>query len=123
MRQCECLLLLLPLTDKSKAVRRLNGLLFLWLLLVLLVLLVLRRKLLRGIRVLLAHELLRALFDGLETVRHLPELTLEVFLFLRELEQGRGPLGQGVSLLSPAGTGTGINIRYCVAYDPMECGV
>jgi len=55
-------------------------------------------------RVLLGHELLRPLLDCFETVCHLPELALEVLLFLCELEDGGGPLGQGVSLLSPAGT-------------------
>jgi hypothetical protein len=68
----------------------------------LLLLLLLRLRL--RVRVLLGHELLRPLLDRLETICHLLELALEVLLFLCELEHGGSPLGQGVSLLSPAGT-------------------
>jgi len=94
--------LLLPSTDESKAMRltpeaqRHSGSLLLLLLRLLLLLL--------RARVLLGDELLRPLLDRLQTICHLLELALEIRLFLCELEDGGGPLGQGVSVLSPAGT-------------------
>lgn len=102
MRRVPDQCLLLPPTDESKAVRltlaaqRHSGLLLL--------LLWLRLRLLLRVRVLLGYELLRPLLDRLETICHLLELALEILLFLCEFEDGGGSLGQGLSLLSPAGT-------------------
>ena len=80
-------------------------LLLLVLLLLLLVLLVLLLLLLLWrVWIHLGHKPLRPLLDCFKTLSHLLELALEALFFLCELEDEGGPLGEGFSLLSPAGT-------------------